>query len=257
MLILNPEIRKAVLEGKIDQALKCTNAYYPQVLKDNDQVYFRLRCRKFIEMIRRDAEENLRLEANPDLERKGFSARTGHYHGTEDAEMVDDDDDDDGDWGEHMDTEDGDRDGEVMDVGKLLEEALAYGQELRAEFDGQQQREMAKQLDQIFALIAYPNPLKVKEVSHLLDRAGRVTVAEELNSAILRKFIRLLCFNLVYTTPSPTPTPMSLPGRPGYIVNSKLTYPRLRLPRQVFPRRPRDALRTDRRPARRPPTRRQ
>lgn len=141
-------------------------------------------------MIRRDAEENLRLEANPALERKGFSARTGQYHGTEDAEMADNDDDGmddghDGDWDERMDMEDG---ADSPPVGRLLEEALAYGQELRAEFDGNQNREMAKELDQIFALIAYANPLKVKEVSHMLDRAGRVTVAEELNSAILRKF---------------------------------------------------------------------
>ncbi|EAQ92357.1 hypothetical protein CHGG_00592 [Chaetomium globosum CBS 148.51] len=49
-------IRRAVLEGDIDRAMKYTDAYYPAVLRDNEQVYFRLRCRKFIEMIRKEAE---------------------------------------------------------------------------------------------------------------------------------------------------------------------------------------------------------
>lgn len=190
VLTLDLEIRRAVLEGKIDQALKCTSAYYPQVLKDNEQVYFNLRCRKFTEMIRRDAEEKIRLESNPGLEGKGSTARAGLYQ-AEDAEM--EGVDDTGEWTEHMDTDNGDR-AETAPVGKLLDEALTYGQELCVEFDGDQHRE--KQLKQIFALIAYPNPLKVKEVSHMLDRAGRVTVAEELNSAILRKFLQH-----AYTTP--------------------------------------------------------
>ena len=196
-----------MLQGKIEQALKYTNAYYPQVLRENEQVYFRLRCRKFIEMIRRDAEANIRQEANPEMERKGFSTRAGHRYYGEDEEMVEAGGDDE--WGERMDTEDGNDDEDEDDeddddggipigrseaprVGRLLEEALQYGQELRAEFDGDEHREMARQLDQVFALIAYPNPLKVKEVAHLLDRTGRVAVAEELNAAILSKFLGFL-----------------------------------------------------------------
>jgi hypothetical protein len=37
--------------------------------------------------------------------------------------------------------------------------------ELRAEFREDPRRETTKQLDEIFSLIAYPNPLKVKEVA--------------------------------------------------------------------------------------------
>lgn len=40
-------IRKAVLEGDVDKALKYTNAFYPSVLKDNEHVSFRLKCRKY------------------------------------------------------------------------------------------------------------------------------------------------------------------------------------------------------------------
>ncbi|ORY16556.1 Ran-binding protein-like protein [Clohesyomyces aquaticus] len=46
-------IRAAILDGDIDKALKHTQAYYPSVLHNNENIYFKLRCRKFIEMIRR------------------------------------------------------------------------------------------------------------------------------------------------------------------------------------------------------------
>ncbi|KAJ9156493.1 SPRY domain-containing protein [Pleurostoma richardsiae] len=161
-------IRRAILEGDIDRALKFTNAYYPQVLKDNEQVYFRLRCRKFIEMIRREAELTI-------LDEKRSN---GHFNGgaVEDMEL----DEDSAAWEEKMDADD------QAELGDLTQETLAYGQALRAEFNDDPRREVSKALDEIFALMAYQNPLKEKEVSHLLDRKGRVAVAEELNSAILQ-----------------------------------------------------------------------
>ena len=145
------------------------------MLRDNEQVYFRLRCRKFIEMIRKEAELNSLLEEKRSLQR--------HQHNEDDEEMLEADGN--GSWDDHMDTED------IIDsagVSKLSQEALVYGMELRSEFNNDPRREVSKHLDEIFALIAYPNPLKVKEVAHLLDGTGRVAVAEELNSAILSMF---------------------------------------------------------------------
>ncbi|KAK4104278.1 SPRY-domain-containing protein [Parathielavia hyrcaniae] len=191
-------IRRAVLEGDIDRAMRYTDTYYPAVLRENEQVYFRLRCRKFIEMIRREAELNMQLEEQRRNSRRGArnEARAG-------------DDDDDGDDEEMLGAgtttttgggqndhdldmamaEDGagagGDDAAAAGVSKLSQELLAYGMELRAEFKGDPRRETARQLDEIFSLIAYPNPLKVKEVAHLLDGSGRVAVAEELNSAVL------------------------------------------------------------------------
>ena len=166
-------IRRAILDGDIDRALKLTKRDYPAVLEQNEQVYFRLRCRKFIEMIRREAEHNSLLERKnqPKHQLRG------------------DDDDDDmieiDTWDDRMDTEDG-----VDDtvVNKLSHEALAYGIELRSEFSNDPRKEVSKHLDEIFALMAYPNPHKVKEVAHLLDASARVAVAEELNSAILSRW---------------------------------------------------------------------
>lgn len=175
-------IRRAILEGDIDKALKHTKASYPQVLEENEQVHFRLRCRKFIEMIRREAETNLVGGGGP----KGnhatvnLSGNNGHSQppAVEDMELDEDMED--------MDGAAGQRD--------LTQDALLYGQTLQAEYLGDERREVHAALNEIFGLMAYPNPLKEAKVAHLLDRKGRVAVAEELNSAILREFSLPLLF---------------------------------------------------------------
>jgi len=151
-----------VLEGDIERAFKYTNAYYPQVLKDNEPVHFRLRCRQFIEMIRFEAEMNM----------AGGGTKRANGH----AQDLDDD----------MEMEDGVT-GSHGDTGSIVHAALAYGQTLQAEYASDPRVEVHKALEDIFSLVAYENPLKEKEVAHLLDRKGRVAVAEELNSAILRE----------------------------------------------------------------------
>jgi hypothetical protein len=193
-------IRQAILEGDIERAMQYTYAHYPTVLRDNEQVYFRLRCRKFIEMIRKEAELNMLLE-----ERKNAKRRSrANLQSGDDEEMLDDtaaaaaaavSDH----WEDEMDVnmaapaeEEQDEDEEdgvtPASVSKLSQEALMFGMELRAEFKSDPRRETSKHLDEIFSLIAYPNPLKVKEVAHLLGSEGRVAVAEELNAAILSMF---------------------------------------------------------------------
>jgi Ran-binding protein 9/10 len=165
------------LEGDIDKALKYTNVYYPHVLKDNDHVYFRLRCRKFIEMVRRSAEASSSGSNN-----NTGSAKKSNGHSFDDVPNAMDVDENG--FSDQMDTEDG-VDLADMDQDDLLKETIAYGQALQAEFKDDTRREVRKALHDVFALMAYPNPLQVKEIAPLLDRKGRVAVAEELNSAIL------------------------------------------------------------------------
>ncbi|KAF9882117.1 SPRY domain-containing protein [Colletotrichum karsti] len=168
-------IRRAVLEGDIDKALKHTNAFYPQVLKDNEQVYFRLRCRKFIEMVRAGAELRASLEGKKS---------NGHSAVDLSASAMDLDANgaENGAW-DQMDTEDSE--GAPSRIETLELETLQYGQDLSAEFRNDPRREVQKHLQDIYSLLAYSNPLIEKDVAHLLDRKGRITVAEELNSAIL------------------------------------------------------------------------
>jgi Ran-binding protein 9/10 len=87
---------------------------------------------------------------------------------------------------DQMETED-DPDSTTIGQAALLDETVTYGRQLAEEFKGDSRRDVSKTLSEIFALLAYKNPFEVKEVEHLLDRRGRVTVAEELNSAILRE----------------------------------------------------------------------
>ena len=87
-----------------------------------------------------------------------------------------------GEQWEEMDTEDVENN---MRDGQLLQEAMMYGQLLMQEYRDEN-REYKRTLDQVLSLIAYSDA-KSSVHGHLLDPKGRVSVAEELNSAILGK----------------------------------------------------------------------
>lgn len=173
------KIRAAILDGDIDKALKLTNAYYANVFQDNPQIYFRLRCRKFIEMMRRCTESEL---MQPPKRTKASNGSTHDSAGdvfTHDMEL--DDSMQDVIGAEDMDMEESDN---GMKYQTLLHEAIAYGQQLQADYPGVEKKEYKRTLDDIFSLVAYPDP-KSSVHGHLLDPIGRVPVAEELNAAIL------------------------------------------------------------------------
>jgi hypothetical protein len=91
---------------------------------------------------------------------------------------------------EEMDVEDEDGSGGVetgMGVDQTksaLDAAVKYGQDLRVEFSSDTRPEIRKALEEAFSLLAYTDP-RNSVLAHLLDEEGRVSVAEELNSAIL------------------------------------------------------------------------
>jgi hypothetical protein len=191
------EIRTAILEGDIDKALKHTTAYYPSVLRDNENIYFKLRCRKFIEMIRQCAEMKEQYNSVPtppskrstaSISNKRNSVATDEY----DFEMELDEQLgvhnptpswDDKDENEELDDED-DLEDKELKLQQLTEDMITYGMELRTEFANDPRREVKRALEDTFALIAYDN-VKESTLAPLLETAGRVPVAEELNSAIL------------------------------------------------------------------------
>ena len=74
--------------------------------------------------------------------------------------------------------------GRNLQYDELLTEAMNYGQVLQREYRDEQDGEFNKTLLDIFSLVAYDNPRDSVHGS-LLDRKGRLAVAEELNSAIL------------------------------------------------------------------------
>jgi hypothetical protein len=185
------KIRSAILEGDIDKALKHTTAYYPSVLRDNENIYFKLRCRKFIEMIRDCNELNTQCQSTQPPKRsttsnpnKRNSAATDEY----DFQMELDEQFGMNNPTLSLDDLDNDDDDELEDkqakLQQLTSNTIAYGMELRTEFANDPRREVKQALNDTFALIAYENA-KESSLAPLLETDGRVPVAEELNSAIL------------------------------------------------------------------------
>jgi hypothetical protein len=166
--LTTPEIRSAILDGDIDKALKHTKAYYTNVLDENPQIHFKLRCRKFLEMMRRSNE----LSNRP-------SSAHSNEHAVFDHEMELDDDTD------------------SSAFNALLTEAVQYGQQLRADYPNDENGGDKKLLDDIFSLVAYPDPKKSVN-GHYLETKGRVAVAEELNSAILGMFLLFFPWWLIW-----------------------------------------------------------
>lgn len=167
MILTTIEIRAAILEGDMDKALKYTNAYFPKVLQDNPHILFKLRCRKFLEMMCKCSDSS-------------SAAATEAKRGEEEMEVDDGYSD-----GEGMDTEEPRT--TVDDTTKfheLLTEAVQYGQQLRMDYPSDEYGGDKQYLEDIFSLVAYPDP-RSSVHGHHLDASGRVAVADDLNAAIL------------------------------------------------------------------------
>ncbi|EKG18516.1 hypothetical protein MPH_04318 [Macrophomina phaseolina MS6] len=179
--ISRQKIRAAILDGDIDKALKLTNAYYPDVLSDNPNIYFKLRCRKFIEMIRKCQE----LQHPPskmgakNIGSNGFS-NSAVYDDVFDGQMELDDSNENTGNGETV----GSTGNSALILNDLLGQTLRYGQEIKSEFSGDPKLEVKRALEDTFALMAYSDP-RQSPLAYMLDPNERTPVAEELNSAIL------------------------------------------------------------------------
>jgi hypothetical protein len=73
-----------------------------------------------------------------------------------------------------------------MKANDYLTAALTYGQELQAEFGGDTRPAVKEKLREVFAIMAYVDP-RESIVGGLLDKRGRVGIAEGVNGAILGK----------------------------------------------------------------------
>lgn len=143
------------------------------MLKTNKLVHFKLRCRYFIELVRKTDE--LRQAIESQTKRNGVSADSN----SQGMEI-----DQNGNAGG------GSSSAEVL---ALETEMLEYGQTLQADYsDSTVASGSSGVLDELFSLMAYQHPLQEPQLQHLLDQDGRVVVAEELNVAILCKLPSLV-----------------------------------------------------------------
>lgn len=151
-----------------------TQEKFPDVLADSPQILFRLKCRKWVELISKAAD--LKAQHDPRLKQKNVGNKDSAIEDdfTQDMEL------DEQPNGQPSAPEAG----QSQQYDRLLTEAMNYGQVLQREYRDEQSEEWNKTLLDIFSLVAYENP---RDSVHggLLERKGRVAVAEELNSAIL------------------------------------------------------------------------
>jgi hypothetical protein len=206
------KIRGAIMEGDIDSALSYAETHYPAVLQQNSQIHFRLKCLKFIEMMRQSIGEpepsdkrrgkrrstfdydddvfNHEMELDEQQHNHHSNGTTGaaewgsgsamHLDGADalyDAEQDDEDED-----------MDNNRKGKRSSV--IVHDLLTYGQKLKAEYDNDPRREIQDELQRTLGLISYGNP-KQSVLKDLLEVRKRMSIAEELNSAILGKLFTL------------------------------------------------------------------
>jgi Ran-binding protein 9/10 len=145
-------IRKLVLAGDIDGALKFLNVFYPQVLENDSLILFKLRCRKFIELIRKSIPGSVDVEM-VDAVASSSSADEASNNGGSNSNP--------------------------------LTTAIEYGQQLRQDYKSDERPFVVEHLTNVFSLLAYEDPSTSREFSHLLDHEELVPLAEELNSTLL------------------------------------------------------------------------
>lgn len=206
------KIRKSILDGDIDKALKYTHCFYPNVLKDerNRDINFRLQCRKFIEMMRRYTDLSAAATSSTISKSVDSLGSNGHVDGgiefqseierqePADTQMELDDQlhrETSQDQEASLPPEDIDMDASTelpskasfMRLDDLLAQAFAYGQQLRSTYGSDPRPQIKKQLVDMFAIMAYPDPTE-SVVAQLFDPQRRVQIAEDLNGAILGMF---------------------------------------------------------------------
>ncbi|RPA85449.1 SPRY-domain-containing protein [Ascobolus immersus RN42] len=151
-------IRNAVLNGNIDEVIRLTDEYYPEVLKNNSKLHFRLRCRKLKEMIAASM-------ATESVSSNGKSAdkASSEYEMEVDGPHSND-------W-DNMDS----------DENRELNAAISYANQLKKEFNANDSPANNSAINEAFGLIAFPDPKN----SPIFAQDGRKAIADDLNSAIL------------------------------------------------------------------------
>lgn len=192
------------MEGLIDEAIGLTDQYYPGVLPHNPQIFFQLKCRKFVEMMQLSTEY---IDAANGSHTSQKQTKTGSVNGHHATAHSDDDLEPDMDLDEApvtISARDGDPEYDHMDTEEtspveqmqlatqkhqdLLGQIILYGQELKQQFREDQSKLVTNTLKEIFGMFAYPDPRKCDQ-AHLLDKGERIPVAEAVNSAILGKYL--------------------------------------------------------------------
>ena len=203
-------IVNSVISGDIDSAITETKKHHPVVLESEDHLMlFKLRCRKFVELILETTEMKKRIKSL-----KESRAEKRHYDeiGNGDGEFWMDEEmgmDVDDDAVGLMSTSpttipynapplrngrqkavSSDGDGKDVDAAvqyeMALNTAIAYGQELSNAYQSDTRPEVRQLFKQTFGIVAWEDPSEAGgSVASVVSYEARVNLANELNQAIL------------------------------------------------------------------------
>ncbi|KAL5606112.1 hypothetical protein BROUX41_006120 [Berkeleyomyces rouxiae] len=170
-------IRQAVLGGDMDQAEELIRLHYPALLDTNKEVLFRMQCQRFVEMVRQNTCARMKLEA------RSAKASSSPYM---DIDTSSSEYDEDRDAEDELCFNEASLDTLTKEeIDQLEDKTMAYGREIYQLYSDDPPTEISATLNEIWPMMAYPNPLKEQKFRHLFDRRARMSVAEEFNSAIL------------------------------------------------------------------------
>ncbi len=174
------------MDGDVEMALVIVRTFYPSVLQNSRQTYFHLRIQQFIELIRKDAKARNSAQ-NGTLKGKGKAPNGNENMVKLDYNVMELDSHDCESLDDRMDTDEPNSNGTSNSNFGSIEDSIAFGQEIQKEFQIDTDPTMQRDLQDAFALLAYPDPENEESVGWLLKQSKREKLAEELNSAILGK----------------------------------------------------------------------
>jgi hypothetical protein len=191
----------SVISGDIDTALADTRVHYPSVLDaEEGLMLFKLRCRKFVELILEASElkKKMKSQAQDD---ELIEEMDGIY---EDGMGMDVDDVDDdglsmngfgstsislirGGKGVSLPTGDTIWPGSTASQYETaLNQAIAYGQTLSTDYKADTRPQVKEIFKRTFAIVAWEDPMTAGGVvTEVVGHEARVALATELNQAIL------------------------------------------------------------------------
>ncbi|KAF8203757.1 concanavalin A-like lectin/glucanase domain-containing protein, partial [Pholiota molesta] len=202
-------IVNAVLAGDIDTAIESTRAHYPTVLEiDSHFILFKLRCRKFVELILETTEIKKKMKAlretEADAAERLREIETSHDGWLDEEMNMDIDDDAPGPLNIRPMSETpsimsvdpsvgvpGDAMRALESISLQYESALntaiTYGQALSNDYQSDPRPEVQQRFKKTLGIVAWEDPLEAGgAIADLASHESRIALAHEINQAILK-----------------------------------------------------------------------
>ena len=205
---LRTRIVNSVIDGDIDKALEETARYHPKVLeREEGLVLFKLRCRKFVELILEAAELKKRMKGEEGVGEAGKDI-VGKGDGMDVDEELEESAGCMNGFGGNSSSSSaaipikakrkqsmshpGWTGAAAAQYETALNSAIAYGQSLQSDYKTDSRPEVRAIFNRTFGIVAYDDPLEAGgDAAEVAGHEARMALATELNQDILREFFIL------------------------------------------------------------------